>query len=107
MGPWRMSAATVLSIVAMILWLILDHERYAPRGGPATSGPGRSGAGLRCGAKPRGSRDLPVWQSVEKNAARPPEDELRTMWAKVSVVDSSRSASVADSVSQKSSMVRT
>jgi uncharacterized membrane protein len=25
MGPWRMSAATVLSIVAMILWLIIDH----------------------------------------------------------------------------------
>ncbi|MDH6286307.1 putative membrane protein [Rhodococcus opacus] len=28
MGPWRMSAATVLSIVAMILWLILDHELW-------------------------------------------------------------------------------
>ncbi len=28
MGPWRMSAATILSIVAMILWLILDHELW-------------------------------------------------------------------------------
>ncbi|MEU1956099.1 hypothetical protein [Nocardia rhamnosiphila] len=28
MGPWRMSAATVLSITAMILWLILDHELW-------------------------------------------------------------------------------
>ncbi|MFC9357406.1 hypothetical protein ACFTZB_12635 [Rhodococcus sp. NPDC057014] len=28
MGPWRMGAATVLSIVAMILWLILDHELW-------------------------------------------------------------------------------
>ncbi|MGW0640176.1 hypothetical protein [Nocardia salmonicida] len=28
MGPWRMSAATVLSVVAMILWLILDHELW-------------------------------------------------------------------------------
>ncbi|EHK82169.1 hypothetical protein AK37_16695 [Rhodococcus pyridinivorans AK37] len=28
MGPWRMSAVTVLSIVAMILWLILDHELW-------------------------------------------------------------------------------
>ncbi|QSE92300.1 hypothetical protein JWS13_28595 [Rhodococcus pseudokoreensis] len=28
MGPWRMGAATILSIVAMILWLILDHELW-------------------------------------------------------------------------------
>ncbi len=28
MGPWRMSAVTVLSVVAMILWLILDHELW-------------------------------------------------------------------------------
>jgi len=28
MGPWRMSAATILSILAMILWLILDHELW-------------------------------------------------------------------------------
>lgn len=28
MGPWRMSAVTVLSIMAMILWLILDHELW-------------------------------------------------------------------------------
>jgi hypothetical protein len=28
MGPWRMSAATVLSIVALILWLILEHELW-------------------------------------------------------------------------------
>jgi hypothetical protein len=28
MGPWRMSGATVLSITAMILWLILDHELW-------------------------------------------------------------------------------
>lgn len=28
MGPWRMGAATVLSVVAMILWLILDHELW-------------------------------------------------------------------------------
>ncbi|GAB38109.1 MULTISPECIES: hypothetical protein [Gordonia] len=28
MGPWRMSAATVLSIVAMILWLLVEHELW-------------------------------------------------------------------------------
>lgn len=28
MGPWRMSAATVLSIAALILWLILEHELW-------------------------------------------------------------------------------
>lgn len=28
MGPWRMSAATVLSIGAMVTWLILDHELW-------------------------------------------------------------------------------
>ncbi|MEV0110006.1 hypothetical protein AB0H42_27215 [Nocardia sp. NPDC050799] len=28
MGSWSMSAATVLSVVAMILWLILDHELW-------------------------------------------------------------------------------
>ncbi|WP_213934840.1 hypothetical protein [Rhodococcus sp. B50] len=28
MGPWRMSAVTVLSIVAMILWLIIEHELW-------------------------------------------------------------------------------
>jgi hypothetical protein len=28
MGPWRMGAATVLSIAAMILWLILEHELW-------------------------------------------------------------------------------
>ncbi|UGT44018.1 hypothetical protein LTV02_11805 [Nocardia yamanashiensis] len=28
MGPWRMSAATVLSMMALILWLILDHELW-------------------------------------------------------------------------------
>ena len=28
MGPWRMGAVTVLSVVAMILWLILDHELW-------------------------------------------------------------------------------
>ncbi|WP_067723021.1 hypothetical protein [Nocardia yamanashiensis] len=28
MGPWRMSAATLLSITALILWLILDHELW-------------------------------------------------------------------------------
>ena len=28
MGPWRMGAATVLSIAALILWLILEHELW-------------------------------------------------------------------------------
>ncbi len=28
MGPWRMSATTVLSIGAMVAWLILDHELW-------------------------------------------------------------------------------
>ncbi|KAA8888527.1 hypothetical protein F3087_16135 [Nocardia colli] len=28
MGPWRMSAATILTIAAMVLWLILDHELW-------------------------------------------------------------------------------
>ncbi len=28
MGPWRMGVATVLSIAAMILWLILEHELW-------------------------------------------------------------------------------
>nr|WP_240931138.1 hypothetical protein [Rhodococcus sp. B10] len=28
MGPWRMSVATVLSIAAMVLWLVLDHELW-------------------------------------------------------------------------------
>jgi hypothetical protein len=28
MGPWRMSATTVLSIGAMVTWLILDHELW-------------------------------------------------------------------------------
>jgi uncharacterized membrane protein len=28
MGPWRMSAATILATVAMIAWLILDHELW-------------------------------------------------------------------------------
>ncbi|WP_280443687.1 hypothetical protein [Nocardia brasiliensis] len=35
MGPWRMGAATVLSIVAMILWLILDHELWERPKSPA------------------------------------------------------------------------
>jgi hypothetical protein len=28
MGPWRMCATTVLSIAAMVTWLILDHELW-------------------------------------------------------------------------------
>ncbi|WP_207838636.1 hypothetical protein [Williamsia soli] len=28
MGPWRMSAVTLLSIAAMVLWLVLDHELW-------------------------------------------------------------------------------
>lgn len=28
MGPWQMSATTVLSIGAMVTWLILDHELW-------------------------------------------------------------------------------
>lgn len=28
MGPWRMGAATILSIGAMVAWLILDHELW-------------------------------------------------------------------------------
>lgn len=28
MGPWRMSATTVLSIGAMVAWLIIDHELW-------------------------------------------------------------------------------
>jgi hypothetical protein len=28
MGPWRMCTATILSIAAMIAWLILDHELW-------------------------------------------------------------------------------
>jgi hypothetical protein len=28
MGPWRLSAATVLSIGAMVAWLVLDHELW-------------------------------------------------------------------------------
>jgi uncharacterized membrane protein YraQ (UPF0718 family) len=28
MGPWRLSAATILASAAMIAWLILDHELW-------------------------------------------------------------------------------
>ena len=35
MGPWRMSAATVLSVAAMVTWLIVDHELWErPTGSP-------------------------------------------------------------------------
>ncbi len=37
-GRWRMSAATVLSIVAMILWLILDHELWERPESPSDRG---------------------------------------------------------------------
>lgn len=35
MGPWRMSVAMILSIVAIILWLILDHELWERPKSPA------------------------------------------------------------------------
>ncbi|MDG4667230.1 hypothetical protein [Mycobacterium sp. 236(2023)] len=35
MGPWRMSAATLLSIGAMVAWLILDHELWERPKSPA------------------------------------------------------------------------
>ncbi|MFB8277417.1 hypothetical protein [Nocardia colli] len=35
MGPWRMGAATILSIVSMMLWLILDHELWERPKSPA------------------------------------------------------------------------